>query len=787
MRRGLSLDVMRWFFGVLVCVVLLGVLPVRAQPALWASHLSVRKVEQLAAAPGAVWAATEGGVFRYAPADGTFERYSLIDGLSGVRAAAVAYDASREHVWIGYADGLLDRLDPATGHVTTFRDIERATQFSDRSVTRLRLAGDSVLVAASFGVVVFDASKGEVRDTYSRFGTFTSGIAVRDVALAPGPGGGRALWVSTEEGVAVGPLDGRNLQDPGAWLDGQTGLPTADTRGLALFGGTLYVGTAQGLYARSPGSGWTFVASGDFSNLATDGTVLVAHERFSLMTLRLDGALERVQPNPDGPFDFILPRDVAVVEGRIVVADERASLAVLKVDGIAFEQYVTPTGPAYNTVISMDFAPDGTLWTSSSGAGGEGFQKRSPDGEWTGFDRDRNSDLLGTAGSFGAVEVADDGAVWLGTDGSGLLGISPEDDFTLYGRLNSTLRTAAPVNPDFILVEGLATAPDGTLWATNRFSERPLHVRLPDGTWTGFRPFTQGALQPSYTGYQQILLDGFGTKWITLLDENNQRLGRGLIVYDSGRDPVDTADDAVRYFGERGAAGSGLPAILVTSLAEDRDGRIWIGTERGIAYLLNNGIAARDPASTFVWPVDPTGPSFLLNNIIVNALAVDPANGLWVGTNEGVWLVREREGGFEIAEHFTMANAPLPADKVLALAVEPRTGEVYIATEQGMISYRGGVQAPVAEVQDLFVYPNPARISGDDRVGITIRGLVEQTALRILTPAGGVVRHLDTRGGSVVWDGRDGDGRLVPSGMYLVVAVGQDGEGAAYGKVAVIR
>ena len=43
------------------------------------------------------------------------------------------------------------------------------------------------------------------------------------------------------------------------------------------------------------------------------------------------------------------------------------------------------------------------------------------------------------------------------------------------------------------------------------------------------------------------------------------------------------------------------------------------------------------------------------------------------------------------------------------------------------------------------------------------------------------------RGGSVVWDGRDQSGRLVPSGMYLVVAVGQDGEGAAYGKVAVIR
>ncbi len=45
----------------------------------------------------------------------------------------------------------------------------------------------------------------------------------------------------------------------------------------------------------------------------------------------------------------------------------------------------------------------------------------------------------------------------------------------------------------------------------------------------------------------------------------------------------------------------------------------------------------------------------------------------------------------------------------------------------------------------------------------------------------------DTRGGSYVWDGRNLRGDVVPSGVYVVVAVGSDGEGAGYGRVAILR
>ena len=52
---------------------------------------------------------------------------------------------------------------------------------------------------------------------------------------------------------------------------------------------------------------------------------------------------------------------------------------------------------------------------------------------------------------------------------------------------------------------------------------------------------------------------------------------------------------------------------------------------------------------------------------------------------------------------------------------------------------------------------------------------------------GEVVAEFSARGGRAQWDGRDRSQQFVPSGLYLVVAVGENGEGTAFGKVAVVR
>jgi hypothetical protein len=323
---------------------------------------------------------------------------------------------------------------------------------------------------------------------------------------------------------------------------------------------------------------------------------------------------------------------------------------------------------------------------------------------------------------------------------------------------------------------------------TTKASSRPFHVRTPGGAWTGFGPYVGQGLTVRSTAYDRIFIDSFGEKWIVVLDENNFQVSKGLLVVDTGN-PEDAGDDAFQFFGENGSAGQGLPSRAVRFVTEDRDGLVWVGTESGPAYYVNTGIVAQDASARAIWPqwADRSEGTFMLFGLAVNGIAVDPANQLWFATNDGAWLVRPVEGGYETVHHFTTDNSPLFSDEVLSVAVNGRTGEVFFSTSLGLLSYRGDAVTPSASARDLFVYPNPVHISGDAAPDIYIDGLVEATDIRIMTAAGSLVRRLSARGGRVRWDGRNEDGHLVASGVYLVVAVGTDGEGAAHGKVAVIR
>jgi len=177
----------------------------------------------------------------------------------------------------------------------------------------------------------------------------------------------------------------------------------------------------------------------------------------------------------------------------------------------------------------------------------------------------------------------------------------------------------------------------------------------------------------------------------------------------------------------------------------------------------------------------------MLFGLSINGIAVDPANQLWFATNNGAWLVRPVQGGYETVYHFTADNSPLFSNEILAVTIDGATGLVYFSTSLGLVSFRGEAVTPSRSARDLFVYPNPVRITGSDAPDIFIDGLVEETDIRIVTATGSLVRRLSARGGRLRWDGRDETGSLVRSGVYLVVAVGTDGEGTAYGKVAVIR
>ena len=76
----------------------------------------------------------------------------------------------------------------------------------------------------------------------------------------------------------------------------------------------------------------------------------------------------------------------------------------------------------------------------------------------------------------------------------------------------------------------------------------------------------------------------------------------------------------------------------------------------------------------------------------------------------------------------------------------------------------------------------------DGQILVTIDGLIRNSEIKIVTVSGKLVREFSSPGGrTAFWDGRDDDGNLVNSGIYIVIAFDQEGNSVETGKIAVLR
>jgi ligand-binding sensor domain-containing protein len=753
-----------------------------AQTDRWAAYPAMRSVVAISSGAESMWAATSGGVFGYNMETGDIRRFTTVNGLASPDAGAIAVDDARGLVWIGYPSGLLDRLDIASGNIQTYFDISRAEQFTSRGINRIVLEGDSLLIATEFGVVVFDARRGEVRDTYSRFASFGSSTPVFDVLAAPVPGGQRGLWVAGEDGLAWARLDSPNLREPDAWTVDAV-LPGSPLS-LGYVGGAVYAGTQIDAFMRTAAGAWESVFSnGDrITGFAASGEYLVGMGMFGLLIRHPSGFVCRT--NIAG---FFAPLSVAASpDGTVWVGERTGGLIAYPPVTSACESEVAPArqivpdGPFSNLTIDLAIGGDGRVWAGAVAQDNITSVSSFDGTSWTNYTSNVYPEMI--RGPARAVHVDAGGTTWVGSEGHGLSQIWPDGSVVTFGPTNSSLQPHIGT-ASYVWIGDIASDASGRLWVTNFGAARPIHVRQSDGTWTGLTPPPGVAAS---LRYNRMMIDSFGQFWITVISTTD-RTGRGYVVYSPGSDPVSVSDDRAVHVGGRGSGGVGLPDEYVSAIVEDRNGRVWVGTRRGLAVVYSPGsVFGGDPGLALPqWARTADGTSYFLRDLYINDIAVDAANNKWIASTTGVWMINE--DGNEVLQHFTMANSPLFSDNVVALAVDPASGVVYFATERGLLSYRSDAIGPSASVQPLTIAPSPFRPSAG-HASVLISGLVEETDVRILTVDGRVVATLEARGGSLRWDGRSQvTGDLVPSGIYVVAALARNGQGTAYGKIAVIH
>jgi len=591
------------------------------------------------------------------------------------------------------------------------------------------------------------------------------------------PEGGDGLWVASNGGVLRAPLAAPNLQTPGAWTREAFDGPGFS---LAVFDGDLYLGGgangSRDLYRRDGAGGWErqLFIDNEIGTLVPAGSVLYGASPLDAYVIRPEGQPATIFRSPDA----LAMRGVAVgPDGRAWAVDAASGLFRLPestASGIVQVDVTTvaPPGPLSNSIVDLDVDADGVVWTMSDRLESAAYAavSRLSDGVWISFRTDDPTlDIAGS--SFRGGSVSPDGVLFAGTDGGGV-SVFTGDDVTAYDETNSTL--AAPNGiPGYVVVLDAAFE-DDLAWVLNVSS---LPLQSFDGqTWRGL-PYPAGI--PSSVTPFRIAIDDFGQKWLALHRE-------GLAVWSTGADPFVASDDQGLRFVGSARDGLGLPNDDVRDVVVDRDGRVWIGTGRGLAYVFSPGSAFAGSAdlATPQWPILADGSDWLLRDVEVNDLEVDPAGQIWVGTSSGAYLVAATGDG--VVRTVTADTSPLPSDGVKAVSVDPSTGRVYFVTDEGLFSAPGDATRPTGGSDALVTSPSPYRPSASGE-GVVVSGLGSpQSQVRVMTAAGDVVYVAEVRGGSFRWNGRDQSGLPVPSGVYLVAASGADGV-TRFGKVAVLR
>ena len=125
-------------------------------------------------------------------------------------------------------------------------------------------------------------------------------------------------------------------------------------------------------------------------------------------------------------------------------------------------------------------------------------------------------------------------------------------------------------------------------------------------------------------------------------------------------------------------------------------------------------------------------------------------------------------------------------NNVLQFAYDESTGEVFILTERGLVSYRSASSgAEDVHASEILIFPNPVNPSFSGTVGLS--GLARNAVIKITDARGRLVRELVANGGTASWDLRTFNSASVQSGVYLVFSSSEDGAETLVGKIAVIQ
>ena len=746
----------------------------------WEDHLPYNNCIATAEANTLIFASTPYSLFYFNKTDNSLNRLNKVTGgLSDIGISSIAFCNKLNTLVVAYSNTNIDLVKGS--EVVNIPDIKRKQILGNKTINSILVIDKLAYLACGFGIVVLDIEKEEIKDTYY-IGPSGSQINVKALTFHQAD---NKFYAATEQGI-YSALSTDNLAYYVSWIkDNSIAGPNSNFNLIESFGGKVYANKTKYLWETDTmfvknGSSWTYFAPDNHSNrtsMRACGEHLLISNYLKVDSYKTNGVLETsyytYNPGTIRPNDAIIDKD-----GKVWIADFEKGLWSIGAD-LTGSEY-TFDGPASPVVTAMDISGK-QLWAVPGGRDGSfGSLFRAAqcytlsNGTWSSYNSANIPELANFRDILSvAVDPHKSNHAFMATWGYGVLEF---DDGVLkenYTPENSSLQYVIGYGYGYVRIGGVVFDQDNNLWATNALVPNSLSMRKPTGEWKSYNLGDKG----SGIDIASIVIDKENQKWLQLRDY-------ALFVFNDNNTPDNTADDKkLKLSGANGL--QNVEASYIYSLAVDRDGQLWFGTDQGVAriYSPGNVFTGGDYEAQRIMVEEEGYLHPLLETEAVTAIAVNGNNEKWIGTEKAGVFLMSADGATQLL-HFTEANSPLLSNTIQSIKIAS-DGEVYFATSLGIVSYKDYKVESVASLDSLFIYPNPVR--PEYRGPVYISNLVESSNVKITDVTDGLVWETQALGGQVIWDGNNLKGRRVNTGVYLIFVTNSDGSQKKAGKVLFVR
>ncbi len=694
----------------------------------WRTHFSYENGKLVAATDSKVFCAVQNGLFYVDLEDNSINKFSKIDGLSDATISAMKYNSTRNLLTVGYETGNIDIILPES--IINIDLIVSENISASKEIRDITYFADNAFLSTDFGIVVIDLNQNSILEVYREIGEAGAILSIYQTDVYRD-----SLFAITNAGLIKAPLlQNQNLLDFSNWST-ISETENLDLKKLVSTESQLYLANDTSLFELNDESlSEVFYTESEIRNIVTqqNSTYILTQNTLFEWTNN-EATLIEYTESPT-------PNDLVKIGSDLWIADENNSLVKFEGSTTSFK----PNGPTSDITEKLVFLND-TIYHLG--------QYRNAV-----FSRNNNSQVSYFSNGVwknGQSPIADLSGVsnnFYTSYGNGVLNrISGE----LIDETNSN--NPFELSGDNIFITSVLENSTGT-WFGNYDANNSL-VLFQNGSWNSFNISFR---------YPEKLLSTANNKIVISSSLSNPT---GLTIFD----PSDQSRQSLN------TSTTELPSNVINDFEIDLDDELWIATNSGVAFLPSASSSLFSGFNGVIIPIFEN--TFLFDGEPINCIEVDPGNRKWMGTSQGAWLFEE--AGQSLTQHFTTANSPLPSNNVEDIAINPKTGEVFIVTDKGMVSYRADASNSIAIHQEVKIFPNPVNPGYNSFVGVS--GLATDVRVKITDISGKLIREIEANGGAIQWDLKDYNGVIAESGVYLLFSSNSDGSETFVGKLLIVQ